>query len=100
MANDTVNDEETVSFLVLITPLYHSVVRHDFLKTLVSNTTFEADKRLSFICCAVLKEFSAINPSANLLSLAVLCCDERTINDVGNVNGWCLSSVACSILHS
>ena len=88
MTNDTVDDEETISILVLVASLHHSVVGHDFLETLVSNMTFETDKRLSFVCRSILKEFGTVNPGVNLFSFAVLGCDERTTNDIKCVNGW------------
>ena len=80
MTNETVNDTETISVLVLIAPLHHSVVGHDLLKVFVSNTAFETDEGLSFICCLVLKEFNTVNPGANLFSFTVLGCDECLTN--------------------
>ena len=88
MTNEAVDDKETVSILVLIAPLQHSVVCHDLLETLVSNATFEANERLGFICSSILEELSTIDPGSNLFSLTILGCDERSANDIRCVNGW------------
>ena len=87
MTNEAVDDKETVSILMLITPLQHSVVCHDLLETLVSDATLEANKRLGFICSSILEEFGTVDPGTNLFSLTILGCDERSANDVGHVNG-------------
>ena len=88
MTNETVDDEEAISVLVFVAPLHHPVVGHDLLETLVSNAAFEADERLGFVCCPILKEFGAIDPGSDLFSFTVLGCDERTTNDIRCVNGW------------
>ena len=88
MTNETVDDEETISILVLIAPLHHYVVGHDLLEALVSNVAFEADKRLGFVCCPTLEKFGTVNPGSNLFSFTVLGCDERSTNDIRNVDGW------------
>ena len=60
MSNDAVDDEESVGSLMLITPLQHSVVRHDLIKSFVSNTAFILKKGLCFVCSPVLEEFSSL----------------------------------------
>ena len=99
MTNETVDDKETISILVLIAPLHHSVAGHDLFKMLVSNATFETNERLSFVCCPILKKFGIINPGSDLFPFTVLGCDECLTNDIRNVDGWWLSAVAHSILH-
>ena len=99
MTNETVDNEETIGVLVLITPLQHLVACHDLLQALVTNAAFETDERLGFVCCSILTEFSTVNPGSNLFSFTVLGCDERATNDIRCVDGWWLSTIAHRILH-
>ena len=99
MADEAVDDEESIGILMLVAPLHHPVVGHDLLETLVSDAAFEADEGLCFICCPILKKFSIINSGSNLFSFTVLCCDERATDDIRCINSWQFSTVAHSVFH-
>ena len=87
VTDNAVDDEETIGSLVLVTPLEHAIICHDFVESLVTNLAFESYQPLGCIGSPFPKEFCILDLCADLFSFFIFRSDEGSADDRFNIYG-------------